>query len=96
MPIIANIQLDERYENNGNDRYADAYINLFDAETYQPVNGNNVEVTYQIDEFSEGALNSYVNTITISGQSQQIATNYPTFRVIVDEYGNSSIQFYRN
>ncbi|PJJ79959.1 hypothetical protein [Mucilaginibacter auburnensis] len=96
MPIIANIQLDERYENHGNDRYADAYINLYDSETGQPVNGNNVEVTYQIDEFSEGALNSYVNTITISGQSQQIATNFPTFRVAVDEYGNSSIQFYRN
>src|SRR5215217_2685517 len=95
MPISATIYLDEHEFNDRLDRTANAYINLYDSNTGAPVNGNNIEVTYQIDEWSEGVSRSFVSKVTISGQSQQIATNYPTFQSIKDEFGSITVTFYR-
>jgi len=96
MAIIANIYLDEHFDSGGLSRYADVYINLFDSTTYSPVNGNNVVVTYQIDQYSDGVLHNFVNSVTISGQSQQIGAAHPTFTGEYDEYGNILTTFYRN
>jgi len=96
MAIIANIYLDERYDSSGLSRYADVYINLLDSVTYQPVNGNNIQVTYQIDQYSDGVMQNFTNTVTIPGQSLQIGSSHPTYVSQQDENGNVVVTFYRN
>jgi hypothetical protein len=74
MGIIVNIintnpsteELDGGIENYS----ADVYIALIDADTGQPVNGNNVTVTYEVND--NGARST--NSVTIPGQSALIST----------------------
>ena len=51
---------------------ADMYISIFDAETGQPANGNNSEVTYSVN--TNGSVDTY--QVTIPGQTYLIPYGY--------------------
>lgn len=52
-------------QNGGQVDRGDVYISIYDADTRQPANGDNCEVTYQVNE--NGTVST--NSITIPGQS---------------------------
>lgn len=52
-------------QNGGQIDSGDVYISIYDATTYQPANGNNCEVTYQVND--NGSVSTY--TVIIPGQS---------------------------
>lgn len=69
MAIIANIDLSRTY-NLGTQVNGQVFIKLTNSANGQPINGNNVAVSYQIN--NNGTVNTY--TITIAGQSTAIYT----------------------
>ncbi|RFZ85694.1 hypothetical protein DYU05_08885 [Mucilaginibacter terrenus] len=69
MNIIPIIDYTNTYV-NGTETNGQVYIRLIDAATGQPANGNNMQVTYQVN--LDGVSNTY--TILISGQGKAIYT----------------------
>lgn len=59
-------------QNGGSVERADLYLCIFDAETGQPANGNNSEVTYEVNDGG----NIELVTITVPGQSTLLYPQY--------------------
>jgi hypothetical protein len=63
-------------QNGGQIDQGDVFISIIDADTRQPANGNNCEVTYQRNE--NGFTTNY--TVTIAGQS------FPLYSGVIRDY----------
>lgn len=90
-------------QNGGQIDQGDVFINIIDADTKQPINGNNCEVTYQRTE-NGGSANF---TVTVAGQSlllysgiirdyeygpqgDMIRSDYISFALVSVKAGNNS------
>ncbi|GAA3994584.1 hypothetical protein [Mucilaginibacter dorajii] len=92
MSIIASFQYTNGYstfpdQNGGEISYADVFIALTDSVTHQPVNGNNVVVTYTDD--------TETHQVTIPGQSIRILENATLQDNRYNELGEQTQSYYR-
>ncbi len=92
MSIIASFQYENGYsvfpdQNGGEISYADVFIVLTDSTTHQPVNGNNVVVTYTDD--------TETHQVTIPGQSTRILANATLQDNRYNELGEQTQSYYR-
>jgi len=94
MALIGTITLTNTYSTipapNSENVYADVYITLIDTASGQRVNGNNVIVTYQIND------NGMYSTqqVTISGQSQLIYSGIIS-QSVPDGDGSQQVSYYK-